>query len=125
MKDDRQYNMLTKIYDYKNFTTLIEEGLIKTYPLLTTNKLLSRFLGHKGIYYKSDYNKNTNTIFIKMDMSNLTNGVLRELIITVALCGYFPSTYEFYDDNDIMKYILPKDKLEDIEYINITTLIYK
>ena len=85
---------LKHIYNYN----LIVDGLIHTYPIKTTVKLIKRDLN--GIKANIDIEEETGTIFLKghSDSFNIDN--INQLIRVITLCGYFPSVFELYDKDD-------------------------
>ena len=89
---------LKHIYNYNNFVDLIVDGLIHTYPIKTTVKLIKRDLN--GIKANIDIEEETGTIFLKghSDSFNIDN--INQLIRVINLCVYFPSVFELYDKDD-------------------------
>ena len=106
---------LKHIYNYNNFVDLIVDGLIHTYPIKTTVKLIKRDLN--GIKANIDIEEETGTIFLKgySDSFNINN--INQLIRVITLCGYFPSVFEIYDkDDNLLKsfnYKLPSNEKEN------------
>jgi hypothetical protein len=98
------------IKKYNEFFDSIKEGLIKTYPLLTTIKLISRELLLSGYKFSIDKDDTTDTIFIKLLSNGLTDKYLIKLLRSINLCGYFISNYDFYDKSDQrIGYLIHKD----------------
>jgi hypothetical protein len=89
---------LRHIYNYNNFVDLIVEGLIHTYPIKTTIKLIKRELN--GIKSKIDIEEETGTIFLKGYSNHFNKDNIIQLIRVITLCGYFPSIFELYDEDD-------------------------
>jgi hypothetical protein len=102
------------ILKYNEFYNQIKEGLIKTYPIKTALKLISRDLSLRGINYNIDTEFETNTIFVKILSSDINIDNVLNIFRTINLCGYFISNYDFYDskDNNI-DYLIHNDKLND------------
>lgn len=95
---------------YKDFFNYIKEGLIKTYPIKTTIKLIKR--GLVGLTFSIDSELETNTIFIKLLSSDLNIDKLISIYRTINLCGYFVSNYDFYDSSDnVIGYLKHDDNL--------------
>jgi len=90
------------IYNYKNWISLINEGLIHTYPIKTAIKLITRELSELGIKSSIDAEYDTSTIFMKGYSDSFVDKDIKSLIRVIATCGYFPSTIELYDENDIL-----------------------
>lgn len=104
---------MSKIFKYKEFFNYIKEGLIKTYPIKTTIKLIKRELG--GLNFAIDFDDDT--IFIKLISSDLNLDKLLSIYRTINLCGYFVSNYDFYNSSDIViGYLIHDDELS--EYFN-------
>ncbi len=55
------YDKFNNIYNYTNFISLLNDGLISTYPIKTTIKLLKREIGYLKIQAKIDSDIKTNT----------------------------------------------------------------
>lgn len=89
---------LKHIYNYNNFVDLIVEGLIHTYPIKTTVKLIKRELN--GIKSNIDIEEETGTIFLKGYSDSFNKDNIIQLIRVITLCGYFPSIFELYDEDD-------------------------
>ena len=92
---------LKHIYNYNNFVDLIVEGLIHTYPIKTTVKLIKRELN--GIKSNIDIEEETGTIFLKGYSDSFNKDNISQLIRVITLCGYFPSIFELYDEDDIVR----------------------
>ena len=102
-----------KIEKFNEFFNDIKEGLIETYPIKTSVKLISRELSLNKIIYNIDFDESTNTIFIKSISDNLNNYDIISLFRSVNLCGYFISNYDFYDVNDNnIDYLIQKDPID-------------
>ena len=69
-----------KIEKYNEFNTQVREGLIKTYPIKTAIKLISRELSILKIKHNIDMEESTNTIFVKMLSSNIDKNVIYDII---------------------------------------------
>ena len=82
------------IYNYDNFISLLNEGLIHTYPIKTTIKLLNRELGSLKIKASIDKEDLTNTIFLKGYSSSFIGKDIKRLIRVMTSCGYFPSIFD-------------------------------
>ena len=97
------------IYNYNNFLSLVNEGLIHTYPLKTTTKLITRELNKLGInFFKIEVEESTSTIFLKLKSKFINN--FKEIIRSISMCGYFPSTIDMYDkDNNFIESIVCTD----------------
>jgi len=97
---EKHYRML-HIYKYDNFMSFLNEGLIKTYSLEKSKQLIRSFFSKKiGYGIKTDSDKKTGTIFIKGQSNIIYNKDIKGLIRVIVLCGYFPSTIEFYNKDD-------------------------
>lgn len=106
---------MNKIFKYKDFFNYIKEGLIKTYPIKTTIKLINRELN--GLNFVIDSEDETDTIFIKLISSDLNLDKLLSIYRTINLCGYFVSNYDFYDSSDnVVGYLVHNDELS--KYFN-------
>jgi hypothetical protein len=102
-----------KIEKFNEFFNEIKEGLIKTYPIKTAIKIISRELSLNSITYNIDFDESTNTIFIKSISNSLHNYDIINLFRSVNLCGYFISNYDFYDQNDNnIDYLTHKDPID-------------
>lgn len=107
--DDNEFKFKF-IYNYSNFISLINEGLIHTYPIKTTIKLLNRELGNLSIKAKIDKEDSTNTIFLKGYSNSFVGKDIKILIRIMTSCGYFPSIFEFFDESDkLIKSIIYKE----------------
>lgn len=96
---DEKYN---KIYKFNNFISLLGEGLINTYPIKTTIKLILREIGHLKIQAKVDSDDETSTIFVKGYSKTFLNKDIKNLIRMITTCGYFPSTFGLYNKKDVL-----------------------
>ena len=98
------------ILKYKEFFNYLIEGLIKTYPIKTTIKLIKKELG--GLEYRIDSDEGTNTIFLKLLSKDINLDKLISFYRTVNLCGYFISNYDFYNSSDnVIGYLIHNDNL--------------
>lgn len=95
MKTEKAFK---SIYNFSNFSYLIEEGLIHTYPIKTVVKLLKRELN--GVKSSIDIEEETGTIFLKIYSGFFNKDNINQLIRVITLCGYFPSIFELYDEDD-------------------------
>lgn len=103
---------MNKIFKYKEFFNYIKEGLIKTYPIKTTIKLINRELN--GLNFVIDSEDETDTIFIKLISSDLNLDKLISIYRTINLCGYFVSNYNFYNSSDsVISYLIHDDELSE------------
>lgn len=91
---------MNKIETYNDFFLQVKEGLIKTYPIKTAVKLISRELSLQKIKFNIDTEKSTNTLFIKLKSIDIVKDKLINIFRQVNLCGYFISNYDFYDKKD-------------------------
>jgi hypothetical protein len=109
-----------EIFNYKNFTELIKDGLIHTYPIKTAVKLIKRDLN--GIKANIDIEEETGTIFLKGYSENFNIDNINQLIRVITLCGYFTSTFEIYDKDDnlleSLNYKLITNKEENNEFLS-------
>ena len=104
---------LKYIYNWDNFISLIKEGLISTYPIKTTIKLITRELSDLKIIAECDSEESTNTIFIKGYSYSFLDKDIKILIRAINTCGYFPSTFEFYDKTDKLINTLVYKNIDD------------
>ena len=101
---------MDKIKTYNDFFEQVREGLIKTYPIKTTIKLISRDLILRDIKHGIDYEKSTNTLFIKVKSIDINKEDILNIFRQVNLCGYFISNYNFYDkNNNQIDYLIHKN----------------
>ena len=113
------------IKNFKKFIEFMNEGMIKTYPLKTTIKLLTRKLGELKITSAVDFEESTDTIFVKTVSGDLTDDKLSEIFNVVSLCGYFPSTIDYYNSDDMIINSIKYNenfkliKNNDVEFIQI------
>jgi len=104
---------MSNISKYNEFINQIKEGLLETYPLKTSIKLISRYLSLDKSIFKIDSDDQTNTIFIKI-VSETMNKDIVILLRNINLCGYFISNYDFYNKNDDhIDYLIHKDIIND------------
>lgn len=112
------------MYNWDNFISLFNEGLLHTYPILTAVKLITREISSLEIKAKIDKEEGTNTIFIKGYSNSFLNKDLKKLIRAITTCGYFPSTFEFYNDKDeLIKSVIYKDFKNNKEYDEFFKLV--
>lgn len=102
---------MNSILKYNEFFSYIKEGLIKTYPIKTAIKALTRDL--KGFNFNIDFESDTNTIFIKLLSTDLNLDKLISIYRSINLCGYFVSNYDFYNSSDNnIDYLVHNDNLD-------------
>ena len=118
MNEDKLIN----IYKFENFISLLNDGLIHTYPILTTIKLITREFNTIGLSARIDKEDETNTIFIKGYSESFIDKDITRLIRLISTCGYFPSVFEFYDkDDNFLESIIYKDPINTLDDINSLT----
>lgn len=119
MNKDKVFN---EIYKFKNFSKLLEEGLIHTYPIKTAVKIIKRELFPFDLKFKVEVEEETDSIFIKGYSESFVDVDILKIFRIISLCGYFPSTLQFYDidDNliDFIKYRELKNKKEEDSFIS-------
>jgi hypothetical protein len=91
---------LRYIYNWENFISLLNEGLIHTYPIKTVVKLITNELSRLKLLVSIDTEISTNTIFVKGYSKTFYNKDIKHFISVISLCGYFPSTFKFYNKKD-------------------------
>lgn len=102
--------MTEEILKYNEFFNYIKEGLIKTYPIKTTVKLLKREF--RGLTFNIDFEMDTNTIFIKLLSKDINLHRLISIYRSINLCGYFVSNYDFYNaSDDVIGYLVHENGL--------------
>lgn len=102
--------MNEEILKYNEFFNYVKEGLIKTYPIKTTVKLLKSEL--RGLTFNIDFEMDTNTIFIKLLSKDINIHRLISIYRSINLCGYFVSNYDFYNTSDsIIGYLVHENVL--------------
>ncbi|MCK9416047.1 hypothetical protein M0Q97_05240 [Candidatus Dojkabacteria bacterium] len=101
---------MNKIERFNEFYKQITEGLIKTYPIKTAIKVISRELSLDLIEFNIDQEEQTNTIFLKIVSSDIKYNILLKIIRQINLCGYFISNYDFYNETDNhVNYLIHKE----------------
>lgn len=95
--------------EFNNFLSLVKEGLIKSYPIKTTIRVLSKELGSQFIQHKIEPNIyteepkelfKTNTIMLMCLSNTLLDKDLISIFSRINFCGYFVSIFEFYDSRN-------------------------
>ena len=113
--------------NYHNFIDLIAEGLIKTYPINALKRNLTKELSALSIRFKIELDYDTNTIIIKGFSTSMYNKDLENLFKYIALFGYYPAIFFFYDNSNKLitelKYI--KNDTYEQFYSKLNTLIKK
>lgn len=109
---------MRNLSNYNDFQNQIKEGLIRTYPLKSTIKSLSRELSLKSVKHGIDSEESTNTIFIKAISEDLSSDNIISILRSVNLCGYFISNYDFYDENDVNVGYLIHNFSVDLNFMN-------
>ena len=84
---------MDNINKFNEFFKKVKEGLINTYPIKTTIKLISRELSLNYIKFIIDKDDQTNTIFVKILSNDLKDNFLIKLFRQINMCGYFISNY--------------------------------
>ena len=125
--------MIKYYNEFNKFVKDVSEGLIKTYPIKTANRLIERELSNLKVQFKTGIDYDTNTLFIKCLSQSIVIDNIIKILTQINSCGYFISHFDFYDTNDkninSIKYEpLSKDYTELLEeninnsyYIQITT----
>ena len=106
------------MYNWDNFLSLVCEGLIRTFPIKTVLKLLTNNYSVLKMKVSTEIDESTDTIFIKGESIEFYNKDIIKLFRLLTICGYFPSTFKFYDDNDKLISILIYKNIND-EFLEI------
>jgi len=99
-----------KLWNYDNFVINMNEGLIHTYSIKTSIRILTNKISSFGIknFRISNYEERTIVIVIESLFFNIDLDVLINII---NMLGYFPSIFNFYDKNETF--------IDSIKYENI------
>ena len=93
--------MIKNYTEFNKFVNDVSEGLIKTYPINTTNRLIGKELSKLKVQFKTGIDYDTNTLFIKCVSKSILIDNIINIFSQINSCGYFISHFDFYDINDI------------------------